>query len=277
LKPIPVVNPYASKLTFLDHQTRTRRDHEKYLTLIETVTLLHQHQRLKKEVTDSNGQRVEILEVTPEDIAVANRLADEAFGRSLDELPPQTRRLLDTLDRVVTETCERDSIARGDLLFSRRDVRGWTGWSLTQVRLHLDRLVAMEYVLAHRGSRGQSFVYELVYDGRTAAGKRLLVGLIDPETLKLPGSERHLAGPERDVAGGWRSQSAPKTAGWRGDAKRENPSSDGAPRRSRAKAPRNAHQDHETLLLPYVNPVTSEVVASSLSLAAASAFPEPRR
>ena len=45
LRPLPVVNPYAQRLTFLDTRTRTRRDHEKYLTLIDTIALLHQHQR----------------------------------------------------------------------------------------------------------------------------------------------------------------------------------------------------------------------------------------
>src|SRR5690348_4693819 len=32
LAPVAVVNPYAPQLTFSDAQTRTRRDHEKYLT-----------------------------------------------------------------------------------------------------------------------------------------------------------------------------------------------------------------------------------------------------
>ena len=32
-------------LTFLDDRTRTRRDHAKYLTLIDAIALLHQHQR----------------------------------------------------------------------------------------------------------------------------------------------------------------------------------------------------------------------------------------
>ena len=45
LKPINVVNPYAPLLTFHDGQTRTRRDHTKYLTLIQSIALLHQHQR----------------------------------------------------------------------------------------------------------------------------------------------------------------------------------------------------------------------------------------
>jgi len=45
LKPMLVVNPYARELTFLDSQTRTRRDHMKYLTLIRSIALLYQHQR----------------------------------------------------------------------------------------------------------------------------------------------------------------------------------------------------------------------------------------
>ena len=39
-------------------------------------------------------QAVEYVEVTADDIAQANALAHEVLGRSLDELPPQTRRLL---------------------------------------------------------------------------------------------------------------------------------------------------------------------------------------
>ncbi len=61
LRPLRVVNPYASQLTFLDAQTRTRRDHEKYLALIDAIALLHQHQREVKEVVcpGSGGERIE--------------------------------------------------------------------------------------------------------------------------------------------------------------------------------------------------------------------------
>ena len=93
LKPLFVANPYARELTFLDSQTRTRRDHMKYLTLIRSIALLHQHQRPRKTVTH-RGQALEYIEVTLDDIATANRLAHEVLGRSLDELPPQTKRLL---------------------------------------------------------------------------------------------------------------------------------------------------------------------------------------
>ena len=45
LRPLNVVNPFASQLTFMSDKTRTRRDHMKYLTLIRAIALLHQYQR----------------------------------------------------------------------------------------------------------------------------------------------------------------------------------------------------------------------------------------
>ena len=45
LSPLAVVNPFAPALTFATARTRNRRDHEKYLTLIDAIALLHQHQR----------------------------------------------------------------------------------------------------------------------------------------------------------------------------------------------------------------------------------------
>jgi len=42
LEPLAVVNPFAAGLAFADTQTRTRRDPMKYLTLIRSITLLHQ-------------------------------------------------------------------------------------------------------------------------------------------------------------------------------------------------------------------------------------------
>ena len=38
-----------------------------------------------------NGRVVEFVEVTRDDIALANELAPEVLGRSLDELPPKKR------------------------------------------------------------------------------------------------------------------------------------------------------------------------------------------
>jgi DNA primase catalytic core len=182
LRPLLVANPYARDLTFLDHQTRTRRDHMKYLTLIRAIALLHQHQREVK-TAQHDGRAVRYIEVTRDDIATANRLAHEVLGRSLDELPPQTRRLLGLLDRLVAERAESQGLDRADVRFTRREVREHTGWTDFPVRTHLEKLAALEYVLVHRGGPGQRFVYELLWDGQGQEGEPFLAGLLDVECL----------------------------------------------------------------------------------------------
>ncbi len=200
LRPLAVVNPYAPELTFLDTQIRTRRDHEKYLTLIDAIALLHQHQRPVKRASVA-GRPVEYVEVELGDIETANRLAHEVLGRSLDELPPQTRALLGKLDELVSVECERLEMERSHFRFTRREVREACGWTYPQVRVHLDRLVELEYVLVHHGGRGQSFVYELLFAGGGSDGAPILPGLIDVTRLRAAGTTRSLRGPEGGLLG----------------------------------------------------------------------------
>ena len=187
LKPLFVANPYARELTFLDSQTRTRRDHMKYLALIRSVALLYQHQREVKTAT-YREKSISYIEATLDDIATANRLAHEVLGRSLDELPPQTRRLLLLIDEMVKGECARLQMERSDYRFSRREVRAFTGWGDTQLKVHLHRLEELEYLVAHRGGRGQSFVYELSFEA-SLTGASMLPGLIDIERLKYDGNK----------------------------------------------------------------------------------------
>ncbi len=184
LRPLRVFNPYADALTFLDDKTRTRRDHTKYLQLIATVAVLHQHQREIREIDCGGGKTAPCVVATLDDIAAANRLAHEVLGRCLDDMPPQTRRLLALIEREVATRCAAAKMERGDCRFTRRQVREATGWSNTQLHVHLARLVELEYLLTHRADHGQGFVYELVYDGGGKDGGRFVSGLLDVEKLR---------------------------------------------------------------------------------------------
>jgi DNA primase catalytic core len=201
LQPMDVLNPYAPKLTFPTGRTRNRRDHEKYLTLIDAVALLHQHQRQHGQNV-VNGRVVEFIEVSLDDIALANQLAPEVLGRSLDELPPQTRRLLGHIRELLKR--RKDGSANGHqgkatTIFSRKELREACGWSLTQVRVHLDRLVELEYLAIRHGCLGSQFVYELLLDLDVPEAVAH-VGLIDVEQLRH-GYNSNLAGFSRGVAG----------------------------------------------------------------------------
>ncbi len=216
LKPIFVANPYASKLTFLDSRTRTRRDHMKYLTLIRAVALLHQHQRPRK-TRLSRGQTVEYIEVTLDDIGIANQLTEEVLGRSLDELPPQTRRLLLLIEEMVRGECERQKMERSDFRFSRRDVRAFAQWGDTQLKTHLRRLEELEYLLVHHGGRGQSFVYELQFESKEDNRKPFFPGLIDVKKLETCTYDEKKAGVEDEKAGSSRPQVGGMAGGGRGE------------------------------------------------------------
>lgn len=189
LQPLAVVNPYADQLTFLSDKTRTRRDHEKYLTLIDTIALLHQYQRVVKSAHGPGGAALEYIEVTLDDIEQANRLTHEVLGRSLDELPPQTRRLLTLVAGMVDACAAALELPRKEIRFSRKDVRAATGWGDTQLKIHLGRLAELEYLLVHRAERGQGYVYELLYDGDGSRAAHLF-GLLDAAALGEYDGER---------------------------------------------------------------------------------------
>src|SRR5690606_31960965 len=116
------------------------------------------------------------LDVIPDDIALANRLAAEVLGRSLDELPPQTRRFLTGLDQWVTSQCTAERVSRESFRFSARQAREATGRGATQVKLHLHRLVELEYVVVHRPLRGVGVAYELL---ATEPARPWLTELVD--------------------------------------------------------------------------------------------------
>ena len=179
LKPLAVINPYADQLTFLSDKTRTRRDHEKYLTLIDSIALLHQYQRDIKTLGT-----LEYIEVTASDIALANQLAHEVLGKTLDELPPQTRKLLKEIQGWVTQCCKVDGIEQRDFRFSRKQIREHIQWSDNQLKIHCKRLEEMEYLLVHRGGRGLLMEYELLYSGNVEEQQQHLMGLVDAEKLQ---------------------------------------------------------------------------------------------
>lgn len=199
LKPLKVVNPFASQLTFLSDKTRTRRDHMKYLTLIQSVALLHQYQREVKTV-EHRGQVIEYIEVERSDIVLANKLAHEILGRTLDEMPPQTRKLLLLIQGMVNQLAHTQNKKLGEVRFTRRDIRNATQWSDSQLKLHCLRLAEMEYLLVHGGSRGHLLQYELLWDGTVPEGAHLC-GLIEPETSKKDEYDSRKSGSDGSKSG----------------------------------------------------------------------------
>jgi hypothetical protein len=123
LRPLAVANPFVEMLTYPSDKLVHRREQRKYLALINSIALLHQHQREIRRATKGDVE-IEYVEVTLSDIALANELANEVLSRALDELAPPVRGLYRELQKVYQKQAEELKCKPEDVQLSRRDKRG---------------------------------------------------------------------------------------------------------------------------------------------------------
>jgi hypothetical protein len=165
LKPLHVVNPFTPYLSYPSASLRTRRDHKKYLALMRAIAFLYQHQREPKTM-EVDGETMEFIEVVLDDIAKANKLANEVLGQSLDELAKPSRTLLGGIYTMVQEMAEKQKLSLNDIFFNRRQVREYMGWSDWQIRAHIGQLEDLEYIRVRLGAMGKEYAYVLNYLGQ---------------------------------------------------------------------------------------------------------------
>lgn len=183
LKPIAVVNNFTPYLSYPSQSLVTRRDHEKYLGLIDSIAFLHQYQREIKTMEIGN-ENVQYIEVTLTDIDKANRIANEVLGQSLDELARPSRTLLNSIYKMVNETAKANKTPVEDIFFTRREIRETMGWSDWQIKTHIKQLEEMEYLYIRMGSRGKEYAYALNYKGQGEDNNKFFLNLTPVEEIK---------------------------------------------------------------------------------------------
>jgi DNA primase len=195
LRPLVVVNPYEPLLGYGDERLTTRRDQPKYLNLILAVAFMHQLQRPVK----THPVLGDYIEATLDDIAIANDLATELFGASLDDLSPPGRQLTELMiGYVATQAAARCTDWR-KIDFGRRELREAIKWTDARLRLHLDELIRCEYLAPLCGSNGSAYRYRLAMSPeQILSGARCAPGIKSVEQLR---KDANLAGPAHDLAG----------------------------------------------------------------------------
>jgi hypothetical protein len=183
LKPLSVVNPYSPCLSYPTGSLRTRRDHKKYLNLIRAIAYLFQHQKEIKTV-EIEGQRVDYIEVSLEDIDKANRLANEVLGQSLDELAPPSRALWEGIKKMVREYTEKEKLPSDQFFFNRRMIREYTGWTDWQIKAHIKQLEELEYLQVRNGAQGKQYSYVLPYKGQLDHQGKYYLNLTPVEEIR---------------------------------------------------------------------------------------------
>lgn len=181
LKPLAVVNPFVEYLTYPAERLIHRREQRKYLSLINSIALLHQYQRQIK--TAKQGEtEIEYVEVELADIALANELAEEVLSKAMDELAPPVRGMFEAIRKACRTKAEQGKTKTADVRLTRREIRDMTGWSDWQVRSYCQKLVEMEYLFALQSINGKPAVYQLANDADNEM--ETLRGLTSVDELK---------------------------------------------------------------------------------------------
>ncbi len=175
LRPLKVIIPYVHHIEFPAAWLRGRRDNDRFLSLIEGIAFLHQHQR---KIGSENG--ADYIEANVEDYAIAHDLAHQVFAQAGSDIPKPVADFLTQMDTAMRDaaTAAKQDIAR--FTFSRRDVREAVQLPDYLVKLYMRQVEELEMIEVQRATRGSSFRYRLVEQRDSRA---TLQGLTSPAEL----------------------------------------------------------------------------------------------
>jgi BMFP domain-containing protein YqiC len=186
LRPLKVVAHFAEHLRFPAQWLRTRRDNERFLSLLEIVTFLHQHQRPVKTSPDGVDlpsvalAKEGYVETTLADYRMAYDLARTIFTQTLQDVSKPAKDLLEQIREMVRQETARLHIEAKDYWFTRRTVREHTRLPDYTIKRVIRELEDLEYLDVKRSAQGGSFRYRLATQHVALSN---LDGLTTPEEL----------------------------------------------------------------------------------------------
>jgi DNA primase catalytic core len=176
LKPLPVVIPFAKHIQFPDRKLRARRDNQRFLNLIEVLAYLHQYQRKRKVI-----HGVEVILAGIEDYTIALALAKDLLAETFRDCQKPLRDLLTHIEAMLKARAEKEKQPLDALLFTRKDVREFTGLPHQRIKRLFSELEEYEYIAVDKGPSGSRNTYRLMAGPEQAAA---LAGLLSPAELK---------------------------------------------------------------------------------------------
>ncbi len=177
LRKLLVVIPYAEAIEFPASWLRTRRDHQRFLNLIEVIAFLHQYQ---KEIKTDPRSGTAYIEADLRDYELACRLASEILPETLSDMKKPVTELLTAIESHVEKQSKLRKLEKQEMNFTRRAIREETGLPNHRIKDLFHELEELEYLEVEKSPRGGSFLYRLVA-GKGAAPAS---GLLAPEQLK---------------------------------------------------------------------------------------------
>jgi len=125
LEPNPILIPYVEAIEFPTMPLRVRRDRPRFLALIEASTLLHQHQRERREI-----QKHKYVVATLDDYEIARDLGIKILGWVLKGITPKCEELVNKAGGFQGE-------------FTRTETEKELGWDRKTVSKYLREAVGL--------------------------------------------------------------------------------------------------------------------------------------
>jgi DNA primase catalytic core len=179
LEPARILNRFKPYLRFPKRWLRTRRDHERFLSLVDVITFLHQYSRESGTFLEGDTP-VRYVVSTVGDYRLAYELAKDVLDKTLHELSRHALELKEAIGGLLDRM--GNPRQRYELTFTRRELRDFVQWEDHRLRDTLQELVLMEHLAIEGGSQGKTFRYRLLEEPN---GEPLpLSGLTTPEELE---------------------------------------------------------------------------------------------
>ena len=152
LKPYPVINPYADRVSLPPEAHKIRRLNDLYQSFVRQVTLLNQYRRKQ----DSQGRLIS----EKEDLQTAADIMFESILLKVDELDGSLRHFYEELKQYVQGKAadHADSYA-----FTQREVRQALRISKSQLQRFLYELRGLEYIQLVGGHLNKGYHYKITY------------------------------------------------------------------------------------------------------------------
>ena len=152
LKPVKVINRYATDLVIPDCVFKKLRTNMHYLRLIEIITFYHQYQRPWKKNQDGE----QYIETTLKDIEWANYLVKDTLLRKSDELSGQIRDFFENTKKLLRKKSKENQS------FYAKEIREHFRMNPMRVNRYLNDLEMRGYVKQTGGNQRTGFEYEII-------------------------------------------------------------------------------------------------------------------
>src|SRR5690554_4569696 len=148
LKPMEVINPFASKMKLPEEAFKIRRLNSNFQSFVKQITLLNQYQRQK----DKQGRLIS----AKEDLQIAIEIMFDSIILKVDELDGSLRLFYEDLKKYINKHGK-------DYEFTQREIRQALRISKTQMHRFMRDLLEMEYLHQAGGYANRGFKYKVSY------------------------------------------------------------------------------------------------------------------